>query len=111
MMLAGLTRTPEIMLEEKEAHLLAEAMGKVSRHYDVTVGAKAMDWANLMMCAGMVYGPRLVAARQRSRGGARVSAPPAQPASPSPAPAAPPASDNSKVTIPGLGTFDVGTAQ
>lgn len=64
-MLAGMTRTPEFALDQKEAKSVAEALANVSRHYDVSVSAKALDWTNLIMALGMVYGTRVFAIRNR----------------------------------------------
>jgi hypothetical protein len=64
-MLAGITKTEELMLDHSEAKSLAEATANVARHYDVSVSAKALDWSNLVMALGMVYGTRLVAIRAR----------------------------------------------
>lgn len=110
MMLAGLTRTPELVLAPEEAKTMAEAMGKVSRHYDVTVGAKAMDWANMAMVAGMVYGSRLVAMRQRGRAAPAMAQQPQAPRQPPATPAPPSGNGNTVVNIPGLGMVDVGGA-
>lgn len=66
-MLAGMTRVQEIALSPDEAKSLAQATANVARHYDVSVSAKALDWTNLIMALGMVYGTRVVAMRNRAR--------------------------------------------
>jgi len=66
-MLAGITKTAELALSPPEAKSLAEAVANVSRHYDVSVSAKALDWSNLVMALGMVYGTRLIAIRTNRR--------------------------------------------
>lgn len=65
MMLAALTKTAELQMDADEAMILADATAKVSRHYNVAVAAKTLDWYNLVMVVGTVYGSRLVAIRAR----------------------------------------------
>lgn len=64
-LLAGITKTPEFALDQNEAKELAQAVGNVSRHYDVSASAKTVDIANLIMVCGMVYGSRILAVRAR----------------------------------------------
>lgn len=59
MMLAGITKNAELSLDKQESRMLAEAIDKVNRHYELTASAKAVDWANLVMVAAMIYGPRI----------------------------------------------------
>jgi hypothetical protein len=59
-MLAGITQTAELALDPTEAADLSKAIAAVGRHYDMTLPAKTLDWTNLMMVAGAVYGPRLI---------------------------------------------------
>lgn len=60
-MIAAFTGAPEWMLEEKEAQEVANAAVAVSRHYNVATTQKAIDWTNLAMVLGAVYGTRFVA--------------------------------------------------
>lgn len=66
MMLSGITKTPELLLDKAEANAMAIAMAEVSKHYDVAVAQKSLDWANLLMVVGGIYGTRLVAIRMRN---------------------------------------------
>lgn len=84
--LATIVKTPEIALDQIEARQMAEAIGNVSRHYDIAATQKTLDWANLIMAAGMIYGTRLYAIRAK-----RVAN---KPASPKP---------NGSTHIPGVG--------
>jgi hypothetical protein len=65
--LAAMTKQPLFAIDKSEATMLAEAIGKVGRHYNVEVAAKTMDWVNLgtVMCA--VYGTRVFAARMTAK--------------------------------------------
>jgi len=64
-MLAAITKTQELAIDPAEANQLATAMSNVSRHYDIAATQKSMDWANLLMCVGMVYGTRIYAIRAK----------------------------------------------
>ena len=55
------------MLDEKEALELSKASVNVSRHYGFAPSSKSVDWANLIMTLGAVYGTRLIAVRNRKR--------------------------------------------
>ena len=61
--LAAVSKSPEMALDQSEAHQLAEAIANVSRHYDVAATQKTMDWTNLLMCMGLIYGTRIMAIR------------------------------------------------
>jgi len=41
------------------------AIINVGRHYNLAVAEKTMDWMNLIMCLGVVYGSRFVMITQR----------------------------------------------
>lgn len=60
-MLAGLCKAPEIALDEADSKRIAIAVVNVGRHYNLAVAEKTMDWANLIMCLGMVYGGKFMA--------------------------------------------------
>lgn len=64
-MLAGLTSTPELALDKEEAHDLALAAAEVAKFYPAQVDPKVLAWFNLMLAAGVVYGPRVYLIRQR----------------------------------------------
>jgi hypothetical protein len=65
-MLASSTQVPELLLAPEEAHQIATALANVQRHYAIEASAKAVDWANLMMVVGAVYGTRFVSYRLRT---------------------------------------------
>lgn len=90
-MLAGITRTSEFALDKAEAKQLAEGISNVSRHYDIAATQKSMDWTNLLMLLGMIYGTRIYAVRAR-RAAAKKDTPRQ-------------ASSADNVIIPGVGTF------
>jgi hypothetical protein len=63
MMLAGMTKTQELMLSQDEAKSLSVASANVARHYDVGASQVMLDWTALAMCIGAIYGPRIIAIR------------------------------------------------
>ena len=67
-MLSVITKSPELMLDEKEANAVAQASVNVSRHYGFAPSSKSVDWAHLMMTLGAVYGTRLIAIKNRKSG-------------------------------------------
>lgn len=64
-MMAAFFSTPELELDQKEAQELSEASIAVARHYDIGATQKTIDWTNLMMVLGAVYGTRFMAIRLR----------------------------------------------
>lgn len=64
-MLAAITKTSELALDNDEAKQLATASANVAKHYNMLIDPKTADWANLIMVMGMVYGTRLMAIRMR----------------------------------------------
>ena len=62
-MLAGLTQTEAMKIDQEESHQLAVGISNVARHYDVGATEKTLDWCNLFMALGVVYGPRLMLMR------------------------------------------------
>lgn len=64
-MLASLTKVNELSIEKEEAATLAQAISNVSRHYDVAANQQTLDWANLIMVCGSLYGSRMFAYRLR----------------------------------------------
>ena len=84
-MLAALTKTQELYLSQDEALMLAQASANVARHYDVQMAAKTVDWVNLAMALGNVYGTRLAAIKMRSSVERKERAATAKPAPANPA--------------------------
>jgi len=73
-MASRLLHTPELKLDSEsqdfdgrsEAAYLAQSMKKVADHYaSLKLDQKWVDWGNLAMCLGAVYGTRLEAIRMR----------------------------------------------
>lgn len=63
--LSVLLKAPEFELTEEEAHKIAEAGTRVSRHYNMTATAKSVDFANLAIVLGTAYGSRVMAMKMR----------------------------------------------
>lgn len=91
-MLAAITSSPSLEIDEDEAAKLAKGIGNVTRHYDVPqMAQQTVDWIMLMQTAGAIYGPRLIAWRL-DRAARNVRPPPIHRAAPqnvAPAPTAP----------------------
>lgn len=64
-MLAAITKTQELAIDQTEANMLATGIANVSRHYDFAATQKSIDWANLLMVAGTIYGTRIYALRAK----------------------------------------------
>jgi hypothetical protein len=63
---ATLLKTPELMLDEKEAKQLSDAYEHFCQHHDVPVmSAKRLSEIQLIGALGMVYGTRFMAVRER----------------------------------------------
>jgi hypothetical protein len=78
-MLAGIVQSPTLALDPTEAKQLSEAIAQVGRHYDMSVPAKTLDWTNLLMVCGAVYGPRVAIMVQEARAKRSVGQRPARP--------------------------------
>lgn len=52
-------QTPEMMIDQKESELLANAITAVQQHYGFDVSEEAAIWINLATALGSVYGPRV----------------------------------------------------
>lgn len=74
-MLAGVTRVPELKLDDAESKQLASAIAEVAKHYDLTADPKMVAWTNLAMTAGAIYGTRMVAIGMRKKTEAKKSQP------------------------------------
>jgi hypothetical protein len=59
--------TPELQLSPEEAEMLASSIANVARHYDMGASAKTLDWVELGMTAGGIYGTRamMIVARRK----------------------------------------------
>lgn len=105
-LLASVSRVPELGIEPLEAKQVATAYVNVARHYPILQQSeKVIDWTNLLIALGAVYGSRLYSYRMRK---------PAQPAAPPRPPTATAASNaegNNVVQIPGLGTVNPATGE
>lgn len=113
-MAATWTKASELALEPMEAEALATASGRVARHYakfGKLFSEKTIDWCNLLMVAGGVYGTRMFAIKKRIEAEMALKRPPQvlrnpgqqmpQPAPPaSPAPPAPPTEVKGPVSAP-----------
>lgn len=103
-LLAGIARTPELAIDKSEADTLAKSIANVSRHYDVSMQAKTLDWINLMMACGMVYGPRIMVIGANRRASRATQAPRnAAPTGPAPGETPGSVADGAAVVIPGVG--------
>lgn len=65
MMAAGFSKTPEMMLDQQEAALLANAINQVQEHYAFEASAEVMLWTNVIGVLAAIYGPRIVAVAGR----------------------------------------------
>jgi hypothetical protein len=67
-MLAAITKTPELELTEEESKRIGAAVARVNEEFGgVVVSPKTAALINLAMAAGSVYGPRFVAINVRKR--------------------------------------------
>lgn len=91
-LLAAIAKTPELILDKDEAKQLAEGIANVSRHYDLETTQKGMDWGNLIMVVGMIYGTRIFAIRAKKASSKK--------------PDVPQTMASNVVDIPGVGKID-----
>lgn len=54
-LLAKVSNTPEIALDESEAKTLAASAMNVMQHYNIKASQKAIDWGNFVLTAGILY--------------------------------------------------------
>lgn len=66
-MLASVTKTPELELNDEEAERIAKSIQNVAQYYPVYIDAKAQAWMALIMTAGAVYGSRGIAIAARMK--------------------------------------------
>lgn len=55
----------ELEIDETEAKKMGDALTELGNVYGKTISPKTMAWTNLAAACGMVYGPRIVAYRER----------------------------------------------
>lgn len=65
--MAGVTATPELMLDESESKKLAKAIEGVTDQYKLTLDPKIAAYIDLATTLGMIYGPRGVAIYVRKK--------------------------------------------
>lgn len=91
--IAVLASSPTFALEtsekefdgKTESEFLAQSIADVARHYNPRVfDQKTMDWANLIQCLGLLYGPRLYMMREERRARHAKPVSPARPMGPRP---------------------------
>lgn len=88
-MLAAVTQTPELALNDDEAKRLAGALHEVTKHYSIPVmNPHHMALAMLFWCSGSIYLPRAKAIAARKAGGQAAQAADAQAAQQTPQPQA-----------------------
>jgi hypothetical protein len=67
MLLSGVANCPELMLDKEESDQLATAIRGVADQYTMTIDPKTIAWGNLLLVCGMVYGPRFIAIKNRTK--------------------------------------------
>lgn len=66
--LANMFRSPSLIITEDEAKALGAAVSRVTELYDIAIiPEKQMAWINLIVTAGGIYGPRIVAANMNKK--------------------------------------------
>jgi hypothetical protein len=68
MMGAKLLAFPELEIEPSEAARLSDAIKEVAKHYSFQIDPKHMAIWQLTMCAGSIYGPRVVQMMRKKPG-------------------------------------------
>lgn len=66
-MLAGITKIPELAIDQQESRAIADASAKVAEFYDMTADPKIIAWCNLAMVLGTTYGTRIIAINMRKK--------------------------------------------
>jgi hypothetical protein len=72
--LAEMTKTPELALQEAESAALATSLANVLDQFDITPDPKVQAIIGLLMCGGMIYGPRMYMIRERVKNAGKASA-------------------------------------
>lgn len=68
---AGVTNTPELMIDENEAEYLARSTANVLEQFDMKPDPKIQAIVGLIIAAGTVYGPRAYMIKSRHAAEAR----------------------------------------
>ena len=66
-MLAQVTETPELAINEDEGKTFMKSAQHVMRHYSVQTTQKTMDWIAFAGVAASIYAPRIAAVGLRKR--------------------------------------------
>jgi len=65
---AAMLKTPELVIDEKEAKMLCDAIQEVNAAYDLPmISPKTMAMIDLTMALGAVYGPRVITIMAKSK--------------------------------------------
>ncbi len=64
---AEILSVPELKLDKDEAKKLGDAIAEVAKHYSVSFDPKKVAIFNLFSTAGLIYGTRLYAVRERRK--------------------------------------------
>lgn len=67
MFAAGMMDVPELVIDKPESKQLAEAVRGVTDLYAMQINPHTIAWGNLLLVCGMVYGPRIIALRNRKK--------------------------------------------
>lgn len=67
MLLAKVSKIPELELDEAEAKKLSDATANLAKHYNIAVSQKTLDWTNFVTALSGVYGPRIFVIASRKR--------------------------------------------
>ena len=62
---SAILKIPELALDAKEAHALAEAASNVLKYYPIALDEKTSAWVNLGMVGMGIYGTRALAFHNR----------------------------------------------
>jgi len=65
--LAHVAKTPELMIDPKEAKMLADASAALMSEYGTEIDPRAFAWGNFIAATGAVYGPRVLAIMARKQ--------------------------------------------
>jgi len=79
-MLAAISKTPEMALDNEEAMALAKGIADVAQYYPVNMAPEIYAWINLAMIAVPIYGSRIYLVSQRRREEKMKNVTPQQPA-------------------------------
>ena len=63
--LAHIAKTPELVIDPKEAKMLADASAALMSEYGAEIDPRAFAWGNFIAATGAVYGPRVLAVMAR----------------------------------------------